>query len=116
MPGRKTFIEAIRYTLYDLKISRTKTSWSGKFNPAQRLSYFSAILMAIVGVVTGLAIFKPVQLGILLWLLGGYESARLIHFLCMSGLLLFILIHLIQVARAGWNNFRAMVAGYEIEK
>jgi hypothetical protein len=31
------------------------------------------------------------------------------------GLIVFIAVHLLQVARAGWNNFRAMVTGYEIE-
>ena len=115
LPYRKSVPDAIRYTLYDFHLSRHAPGYPGKFNPAQRLAYFSAILMAVLGVISGLAIFKPVTLSLLLKLLGGYSSARLIHFLCMSGLCLFIVIHLIQVVRAGWNNFRSMVAGYEVE-
>jgi thiosulfate reductase cytochrome b subunit len=107
---------AIHYALFDVKILRSGPRWSGKFNPAQKLAYFLAILLAVFGVITGVAIFKPVQLNLLVMILGGYKAARFEHFLCMSGLLFFILIHLIQVARAGWNNFRSMVAGYEMEK
>ncbi len=116
VPHRRIFPDAFRYILFDLKISRTSPEWSGKFNPAQRLAYFSAILLSIGAVISGLAIYKPVTLSFLLTLLGGYEVARFIHFFCMMSLVLFIFLHLIQVARAGWNNFRAMVAGYEMEK
>jgi thiosulfate reductase cytochrome b subunit len=116
IPGKKSFRDAFYYTLYDLKISRSYFSWEGKFNPAQKLAYFSAILMACGGVITGIAIFKPVQMGLLVTLLGGYKAARFEHFLCMSGLFIFIIVHLIQVARGGWNNFRAMVTGFEYEK
>ncbi len=116
LPARKTFWQAVTYTLYDLKIRKVSPQWTGKFNPAQRLAYFSAIIMGVLGVISGVAIYKPVQMGILVFLLGGYKFARLIHFLCMSGLIFFIVIHLIQVLRTGWNNFRGMVAGYEIEK
>ena len=47
-------------------------------------------------------------------LLGGYEWARWEHFWLAVGYVLFFVIHVMQVARAGWNNFRAMVTGYEI--
>ncbi len=116
VPTRNSILQAIRYTLFDLKISRNKPEWNGKFNPAQKLTYFSAILMTIGGVTTGIAIYKPVQMGLLLKLLGGYKAARLEHFIFMAGLLIFIFIHLIQVARAGWNKFRGMVTGFEYEK
>lgn len=115
LPYKRSFPDALHYTLYDLGLSKHSPAVKGKFNPAQRLAYFSAIVMGILGVLSGLAIYKPVKLFFLKDLLGGYSSARFIHFLCMSGLSLFILIHLIQVARAGWNNFRSMVAGYEME-
>jgi thiosulfate reductase cytochrome b subunit len=64
-------------------------------------------------VVTGLAIYKPVQLGWLTAALGGYQAARLIHFVVAALLVAFVLVHLAQVARAGWSNFRGMVVGYE---
>ncbi len=115
-PYRRIFLDAFHYTLFDLKISRNCPEWNGKFNPAQRLAYFSAIILSLGAVITGLAIYKPVTLNFLLALLGGYEVARFLHFFCMISLVAFIFLHLLQVARAGWNNFRAMVAGYEMEK
>ena len=48
--------------------------------------------------------------------LSSNNSVDLQQYYSMIGFLLFIVTHIIQVARAGWNNFRAMVAGYEIEK
>lgn len=82
-----------------------------KYNTIQRMAYLSVIIMAIWAVLSGLAIYKPVTLGWLTKLLGGYEAARFQHFLMMCGFVLFIPIHIIQVIRAGWNNFRSMAAG-----
>jgi thiosulfate reductase cytochrome b subunit len=115
-PNRKTFSEAIEVVLHELKLKKTAPLIIGKFNAAQKLAYSSAVLMGGGSVVTGLAIYKPVTLGWLTNLFGGYKAARFEHFLLMIGFVLFFIIHLIQVIRAGWNNFRAMVAGYEIEK
>lgn len=115
LPQKRSFPDAFRYTLFDLKLSKHPPFWEGKFNPAQRLAYFSAIIMGILVVLSGLAMYKPTRLTPLVFFLGGYKSARFIHFLCMGGLCLFVVIHLIQVARAGWNSFRSMVAGYEVE-
>ena len=74
------------------------------------------ILMGVGSLVTGLAIYKPVQLNWMMWICGGYEAARLEHFVLTIGYVLFFMIHVIQVIKAGWNNFRAMVAGFEIVK
>src|SRR5580692_4306715 len=60
-------------------------------------------------VLTGLAIFKPVQFAWLTWIFGGYGGARVIHFILTLGYCLFFIVHVIQVILAGWNNFRAMV-------
>ena len=48
--------------------------------------------------------------------MGGYESARFLHFWLTMGYVVFFVIHVLQVARAGWNNFRSMVTGYELVK
>jgi thiosulfate reductase cytochrome b subunit len=88
---------------------------NAKFNALQRLAYTGVIFLAVIAVLSGFAIYKPVQLGWLANWFGGYEGARLVHFIAMISFCIFILIHLIQVARAGWNNFRAMVAGFEVE-
>jgi thiosulfate reductase cytochrome b subunit len=55
-----------------------------------------------------------VQLGWLNRVLGGYQTARLEHFCLMLAIVCFFAIHVVQVIRAGWNNFRSMVAGYEL--
>ena len=48
-------------------------------------------------VLSGLAVWKPVQFHLLASLFGGYEGARIIHFLCMSGIVAFVVIHLALV-------------------
>ena len=63
---------------------------------------------------TGLAIYKPVQLAWLTTALGGYPLARAEHFGLTVGYVAFFVIHIAQVMRAGWNNFRAMVIGVEL--
>ena len=57
---------------------------------------------------------KPVQVAWLTTLLGGYQWARFEHFWLTVGYVLFFLMHITQVIRAGWNNFRAMVTGFEV--
>lgn len=113
VPTRHSLREAVQVTLYDLGLSR-KHPPVRKYNGAQQLAYTAVILMGVGSLLTGLAIYKPVQLGWLTQLLGGYEAARLQHFVLTVGYVLFFVVHLAQVARAGWNNFRAMVAGFEI--
>jgi hypothetical protein len=49
-------------------------------------------------------------------LLGGYEVARFIHFYTTIAFLLFFVIHILQVLRAGFDNFWSMVIGYERER
>ena len=88
----------------------------GKFDRAQQVAYTGIILMGAGSVVAGLAIYKPTQLAWLEWLLGGYQLARLEHFWLTIGYVLFFVVHVVQVVRAGWNTFRAMITGYEIVK
>jgi len=54
------------------------------YNAAQRAAYLAIILCAIVLVFSGLAIWKPVQLQEITAIFGGYESARVVHFLAMA--------------------------------
>lgn len=114
-PEKKSFKEAWQVLLHDLRIRKTSPP-AKKYNAAQRIAYSAIIVMGAGSVITGLAIFKPVQLGWLCWLCGGYEAARVEHFILTIGYCLFFLIHIIQVIKAGWNNFRGMVAGFEVIK
>jgi thiosulfate reductase cytochrome b subunit len=113
LPNRRSFREAILVTLHDLRLIKTPPP-QGKFNAAQRIAYTGVVLMGAASLITGLAIYKPVQFGWLTWLLGGYEAARLEHFLLTIGYVLFFVVHITQVIKAGWNNFRAMVTGFEV--
>jgi thiosulfate reductase cytochrome b subunit len=113
LPNRHSLREAIQVTLYDLRLSKAHPP-PRKFNGAQQIAYTSVILMGAGSLLTGLAIYKPVQFAWLTSLLGGYEWARFIHFWLTVGYVMFFIVHLVQVIKAGWNNFRAMVTGYEI--
>ena len=113
VPNRNTLREAIQVVLHDLKI-RKQPLPPRKFNGAQQIAYSSVVVMGFGSLLTGLAIYKPVQLAWLTALLGGYEFARFIHFWLTIGYCAFFVIHVAQVARAGWNNFRAMITGYEL--
>ena len=115
VPARGAVKEAIQVVLYDLKLSKTHPPVK-KFNAAQQFAYCSIIVAGAGSMFTGLAIYKPVQLAWLTWAFGGYETARLIHFILTLGYLGFFVIHVAQVVRAGWNNFRSMITGYEVIK
>lgn len=116
VPNRHSWKEAWLVVLHDLHIRKTSPLQSGKYNAAQKIAYSAIIIMGMGSIITGLAIYKPVQFSWLLWICGGYTFARIIHFILTLGYVLFFVIHVIQVALAGWNNFRAMVAGFELEK
>jgi thiosulfate reductase cytochrome b subunit len=113
VPNRNTLREAWHVVLHDLHIRRVPLP-RRKFNGAQQIAYTGVVLMGAGSLLTGLAIYKPVQLNWLAWLLGGYEAARLEHFSLTIGYVVFFIIHVAQVMRAGWNNFRAMVIGVEV--
>jgi thiosulfate reductase cytochrome b subunit len=113
IPTRSTLGDAWRVVLHDLGL-RKEPLPHRKFNGAQQIAYTGVVLMGAGSLVTGLAIFRPVQLAWLTWLCGGYEWARYEHFLLTLGYVAFFIIHIAQVIRAGWNNFRSMVIGVEV--
>ncbi|GAB4038969.1 cytochrome b/b6 domain-containing protein [Spirosoma gilvum] len=115
VPDRNSFREAIQVTLYDLHLRKTQPPFI-KYNGAQKIAYFSIMLMGIGSVLTGYAIYKPTQFSWLTALLGGYKAARLEHFILTLGYVFFFVIHIVQVILAGWNNFQSMVTGFEIVK
>lgn len=113
LPVPGSFGRAVRVALHDAKILK-KLPPQGKYNDAQRIAYSAVILMGAGSVVTGLAIYKPLQLAWLTSLLGGYEWARWMHFWLTVLFVLFFVVHVVQVAIAGWSNFRSMVTGYDL--
>lgn len=113
LPVPGSFRRALRVALYDVKLTRTKPP-QGKYNDAQRIAYTSVVLMGAGSIITGLSIYKPLQLAWLTSLLGGYQWARWLHFWLTIFFVLFFAVHVLQVAIAGWGNFRSMVTGYDV--
>lgn len=111
-PSKNALSDAWKVLLHSLRIRKTLPE-QNKYNAAQRLSYTVIIFMGLGLILTGFAIYKPVQLNWLCYILGGYEWARAEHFILTILFVLFFIIHVIQVMVAGWNKFQAMVTGYE---
>lgn len=98
-----------------LKLHRARGEEAKSYNLLQKLSYL-VVLFALIPlmILTGLAMSNAVAARFpeLLTLLGGRESARTIHFLCAFALLLFAVIHVIQLFVAGFfNEMRSMITG-----
>jgi thiosulfate reductase cytochrome b subunit len=113
VPQKKSFKEAWLVLLHDLHI-RKMAPPQNKYNAAQRIAYTAIIVMGFGSLITGLAIYKPVQFYYLTWICGGYHFARILHFALTIGYVFFFLIHIVQVMLAGWNNFRSVISGFEV--
>jgi len=81
------------------------------YNYIQKLLYAGIIVVGIVVVLSGLSIWKPVQLQYLTALFGGYDTARYVHFFCMSAIVLFLIVH-VTLALLLPKRLRAMIIGY----
>jgi thiosulfate reductase cytochrome b subunit len=99
-------------------LADTKAALTGKlahddlsvYNAVQKLLYLGVILAGIVIVLSGLALWKPVQLQELAAVFGGYEGARYVHFFAMAVIVGFLVVHVVMallVPRA----LRAIITG-----
>jgi thiosulfate reductase cytochrome b subunit len=99
-------------------ISDTKAALTGKlshddltrYNYVQKLLYAGIIVVGILIVLSGLSIWKPVQLHWLVALFGGYDVARYVHFICMSAIVAFLVVHIV-LALLVPKSLRAMIIG-----
>jgi thiosulfate reductase cytochrome b subunit len=82
----------------------------GIYNALQRLAYLAVILLGILIVASGLAMWKPVQFQEIASLMGGYEGARLVHFFSMAALVLFAIVHVVMVLIVP-RTFLPMITG-----
>ena len=80
------------------------------YNAVQRLLYLGVIVAAIVLVLSGLSIWKPVQLQYLTAFFGGYDTARYVHFFAMASIVAFLVVH-ITLALLVPKSLRAMIVG-----
>lgn len=69
-----------------------------RYNSVQRAAYLFVILDILLIVLSGLVLWKSVQFPLLRTLLGGYETARYLHFFAMAGLVGFVTVHVAMVA------------------
>ncbi len=102
----KDIVETVRDTLH-FKIAHEDLT---VYNAVQKLLYFVAVAAGVSQVVSGFAIWKPVQLSWLVALLGGFQGARVVHFVGMAVLVGFLVVHValsVLVPRTLW----AMLSG-----
>lgn len=83
----------------------------GKHNALQKATYFALPILGVLAVVTGVAIWKPVQLAPLTLLLGGYAWARYWHFVVMSLIVLLSVVHVFMVFAVDPYSIRSMLTG-----
>src|SRR5207248_4180221 len=99
-------------------IADTKAALTGRlshadlttYNYVQKLLYVGIIIVGIVMVLSGLSIWKPVQLQYLTALFGGYDVARYGHFIAMSAIVAFLVVH-VALAVLVPKSLRAMIIG-----
>ncbi|WP_375414863.1 cytochrome b/b6 domain-containing protein [uncultured Bradyrhizobium sp.] len=99
-------------------ITDTRAALTGKlshqdltnYNYVQKLLYAGIITVGVLIVLSGLAIWKPVQLQYLTALFGGYDFARYVHFICMASIVAFLVVH-VALALLVPKSLRAMIIG-----
>jgi thiosulfate reductase cytochrome b subunit len=79
-------------------------------NAVQRLLYVAVILAGVLAVLSGIAIWKPVQFGWLTALLGDFDHARIVHFLAMASIVLFLVVHMVMALLVP-RSLKAMIVG-----
>jgi thiosulfate reductase cytochrome b subunit len=102
---------ALQMQLYYLKLRREHPP-QGKHNALQKLAYTSIVALAALSVLTGFAVYKPVELGWLTALFGGYELARYWHFWAVWIFVAFTLLHVALVFLVDPASLRAMITGW----
>src|SRR5258706_4937232 len=97
-------------TVHDAMRFRLKHDDLTHYNAVQKVLYLGIILVGILTLMSGLAIWKPVQLSELAVLFYDFQTARLVHFLCMSAFLLFLCVH-VALALLVPQSLIAMITG-----
>jgi thiosulfate reductase cytochrome b subunit len=110
---RKLWPISLRELIVDMKAALTlhlAHDDLSVYNAVQRILYIGVILAAVVIVLSGLSIWKPVQFQELTFVFGGYDNARIVHFLAMSAIASFLLIHVVLAILVP-KSLRAMITG-----
>jgi len=102
---------AIEMQKYYLHLRREHPP-QGKHNALQKGAYSFIVLLGALSVLTGLSLWKPVQLWWLTALFGGYEVARYWHFVAVWLFAAFIVVHVVLVFAVDPASLRAMITGW----
>lgn len=102
---------ALEQVLYYLRIRKAAPPVD-LYNSLQRSAYTAAVGLGILEVLSGLVLYKPVQFHHLAWVMGGYDGARLIHFLGLVALVGFVITHVIMVL-VHPKSLKEMITGGE---
>ena len=84
-----------------------------KYNSLQKMAYTSVIFIGCGSLLTGIALYWPVQFGFVTALFGGYDAARIWHFFFTVSFIFFFAGHIIMVIIAGWWNFVSIITGWK---
>ncbi|HWU26736.1 MAG TPA: cytochrome b/b6 domain-containing protein [Rhizomicrobium sp.] len=119
-PTRMDFRHLGHEIVEHLRLRFPKGEAAKRYNVLQKLAYFSVIFgLGPLILLTGLTMSPTVDSAFpfLLWVFGGRQSARTIHFICAFSFLAFFVVHIVMVVLSGtWNNLRAIITGwYAIE-
>jgi thiosulfate reductase cytochrome b subunit len=80
------------------------------YNAVQKALYLGVMLVGVLIVISGLALWKPVQFSELADLFGSFQTIRLVHFLCMAAIVAFIIVH-VTLALLVPRSLLAMLSG-----
>jgi len=120
LPRRADFVRLPREIVDHARLRFPKGESAKHYNALQKLTYFSVIfILGPLIVLTGLTMSPTMDSAFpfLLFIFGGRQTARTIHFLCAFSFVAFFPAHMIMVVLSGpWNNLRSMITGrYAIE-
>jgi thiosulfate reductase cytochrome b subunit len=107
----KDIPRAAQMQLYYLRL-RQEHPPQGKHNALQKGAYTAIFLLGVISVLSGFALYKPVQLSWLTALFGGYELARYWHFWAVWLFVAFTLLHVALVLLVDPASLRAMITGW----
>ena len=105
-----------REILEHLRLRFPRGEAAKRYNVLQQLAYLAVVFVLFpLMILTGFTMSPGIDSAApqLLTLFGGRQTARLIHFLAASGLVLFVIVHLVMVVLSGvWNNLLSMITGW----
>jgi thiosulfate reductase cytochrome b subunit len=116
LPSRVELGHIAREVLEHLRLRFPRGAAAKRYNVLQQLTYLLVVFVLFpLMILTGLTMSPGIDSAVpqLLTLFGGRQTARLLHFVTASGLVLFVIVHLVMVLVSGvWNNLRSMITGW----